>query len=71
MFVKQFLVVCETVSNCLLLVSSIVSACHDIDQWPSPIPGDTLNLPIMGTVIQVGDFLRLILCSKYLCLDGF
>ncbi|XP_025107449.1 protein DENND6A-like isoform X2 [Pomacea canaliculata] len=32
---------------------SLEAACHDIDQWPDPIPGDTLNLPIMGTVIQV------------------
>ncbi|KAK7499904.1 hypothetical protein BaRGS_00008752 [Batillaria attramentaria] len=32
---------------------SLEAACHDIDQWPSPVPGDTLNLPIMGTVIQV------------------
>ena len=28
-------------------------ACHDIDQWPDPCPGETLNLPIMGTVVQV------------------
>lgn len=28
-------------------------ACHDIDQWPAPNPGETLNLPLMGTVIQV------------------
>ncbi|RUS83833.1 hypothetical protein EGW08_008414 [Elysia chlorotica] len=32
---------------------SLEAACHDIDQWPSPVPGDTLNLPIMGTVLQV------------------
>ncbi|XP_041347796.1 protein DENND6A-like [Gigantopelta aegis] len=31
---------------------SLEAACHDIDQWPPPIPGDTLNLPIMGTVLQ-------------------
>ena len=30
-----------------------VSACHDIDQWPPPVPGETLNLPFMGTVVQV------------------
>ncbi|KAK2167268.1 hypothetical protein LSH36_30g02036 [Paralvinella palmiformis] len=29
------------------------AACHDIDQWPDPCPGETLNLPIMGTVVQV------------------
>ncbi|CAL1527157.1 unnamed protein product [Lymnaea stagnalis] len=32
---------------------SLEAACHDIDQWPLPVPGDTLNLPIMGTVLQV------------------
>ncbi|XP_059167731.1 protein DENND6A-like isoform X2 [Physella acuta] len=31
---------------------SLEAACHDIDQWPMPVPGDTLNLPIMGTVLQ-------------------
>ena len=31
----------------------LFSACHDIDQWPSPVPGETLNLPIMGRVVQV------------------
>ncbi|GFO44537.1 sarcolemmal membrane-associated protein [Plakobranchus ocellatus] len=31
---------------------SLEAACHDIDQWPSPVPGETLNLPIMGTVLQ-------------------
>jgi hypothetical protein len=29
------------------------AACHNIDQWPFPVPGQHLNLPIMGTVIQV------------------
>ncbi|KAJ8301413.1 hypothetical protein KUTeg_020400 [Tegillarca granosa] len=32
---------------------SLEAACHDIDQWPPPIPGDTVNLPIFGTVLQV------------------
>ncbi|XP_050414225.1 protein DENND6B isoform X2 [Patella vulgata] len=32
---------------------SLEAACHDIDQWPTPIPGDTLNLPMMGSVLQV------------------
>ncbi|KAH9508011.1 Protein dennd6a [Bulinus truncatus] len=31
---------------------SLEAACHDIDQWPMPVPGDTLNLPLMGTVLQ-------------------
>ncbi|XP_014782482.2 protein DENND6A isoform X4 [Octopus bimaculoides] len=31
---------------------SVEAACHDIDQWPSPTPGETLNLPIFGTILQ-------------------
>uniref|UniRef100_A0A8C5FSZ9 DENN/MADD domain containing 6B n=1 Tax=Gadus morhua TaxID=8049 RepID=A0A8C5FSZ9_GADMO len=30
------------------------AVCNEIDQWPSPVPGLTLNLPVMGTVLQVG-----------------
>ncbi|XP_076025266.1 protein DENND6B [Genypterus blacodes] len=29
------------------------AVCNEIDQWPSPVPGSTLNLPIMGVVLQV------------------
>ncbi|KAE8612667.1 hypothetical protein XENTR_v10012941 [Xenopus tropicalis] len=29
------------------------AACSDIDRWPSPVPGKTLTLPIMGVVIKV------------------
>uniref|UniRef100_H2YY45 UDENN domain-containing protein n=1 Tax=Ciona savignyi TaxID=51511 RepID=H2YY45_CIOSA len=29
------------------------AACHDIDQWPSPIPGQILNLPLMGLLLHV------------------
>jgi len=32
-------------------------ACHDLDQWPSPTPGETLHLPLMGSVIQVAHIL--------------
>ncbi|GIY16358.1 protein DENND6B [Caerostris darwini] len=32
---------------------SIESACHDIDQWPSPVPGLPLSLPLMGNVLQI------------------
>ncbi|KAL3851741.1 hypothetical protein ACJMK2_015454 [Sinanodonta woodiana] len=32
---------------------SLEAACHDIDQWPPPIPGESLSLPIFGEVIQV------------------
>ncbi|XP_074832671.1 protein DENND6B isoform X3 [Carettochelys insculpta] len=29
------------------------AVCNEIDQWPPPVPGRTLNLPVMGIVIQV------------------
>ncbi|XP_053113227.1 protein DENND6B isoform X2 [Hemicordylus capensis] len=29
------------------------AVCSEIDQWPPPVPGQTLNLPVMGIVIQV------------------
>lgn len=32
---------------------SLETACYTIDTWPAPIPGTTLNLPLMGTVFQV------------------
>lgn len=31
---------------------SIEAACHDIDQWPCPAPGEIVNLPLLGTVLQ-------------------
>ncbi|KAK7874564.1 hypothetical protein R5R35_013134 [Gryllus longicercus] len=31
---------------------SIEAACHDIDQWPCPVPGETVNLPLLGNVLQ-------------------
>ncbi|CAG7664882.1 unnamed protein product [Allacma fusca] len=34
-------------------ISVIESACRDIYHWPAPIPGQTLNLPLLGTVFQV------------------
>lgn len=34
-------------------VSSHLAVCKEIDQWPSPVPGQTLNLPVMGVVLQV------------------
>uniref|UniRef100_A0AAR2KPD7 UDENN domain-containing protein n=1 Tax=Pygocentrus nattereri TaxID=42514 RepID=A0AAR2KPD7_PYGNA len=27
------------------------AVCNEIDQWPPPVPGQTLNLPVMGVVI--------------------
>ncbi|XP_060770246.1 protein DENND6B isoform X5 [Neoarius graeffei] len=29
------------------------AVCNEIDQWPSPVPGQTLNLPMMGVILQV------------------
>ncbi|KAM3832687.1 protein DENND6B isoform 2-T2 [Vipera latastei] len=29
------------------------AVCSEIDQWPPPVPGQMLNLPVMGVVIQV------------------
>jgi hypothetical protein len=29
------------------------AACHNIDQWLAPLPGETINLPLIGSVIQV------------------
>ncbi|XP_005997825.1 DENN/MADD domain containing 6Aa [Latimeria chalumnae] len=29
------------------------AACNDIDRWPAPVPGKTLNLPVMGIVMKV------------------
>ncbi|OWF45695.1 protein DENND6A-like isoform X2 [Mizuhopecten yessoensis] len=31
---------------------SLEAACHDMDQWPDPVPGETVNLPIFGSVLQ-------------------
>ncbi|XP_028935254.1 protein DENND6B isoform X2 [Ornithorhynchus anatinus] len=35
------------------LVPCLEAVCNEIDQWPSPDPGRTLNLPVMGVVMQV------------------
>lgn len=32
---------------------SLEAACHNIDKWPAPVPGETLTLPLMGSVFQV------------------
>ncbi|XP_045867384.1 protein DENND6B isoform X1 [Meles meles] len=29
------------------------AVCSEIDEWPAPAPGQTLNLPVMGVVLQV------------------
>lgn len=38
------------------------SVCNEIDQWPPPSPGQTLNLPIVGTVLQVGQWGKGLVC---------
>ncbi|XP_060044838.1 protein DENND6B isoform X2 [Erinaceus europaeus] len=35
------------------LAPCLEAVCNEIDQWPAPTPGQTLNLPIMGLVLQV------------------
>nr|XP_004650465.1 protein DENND6B isoform X1 [Jaculus jaculus]XP_045007691.1 protein DENND6B isoform X1 [Jaculus jaculus] len=35
------------------LAPCLEAVCNEIDQWPAPMPGQILNLPIMGVVIQV------------------
>ncbi|KAK3558265.1 hypothetical protein QTP86_013931 [Hemibagrus guttatus] len=29
------------------------AVCNEIDQWPPPVPGQTLSLPVMGVILQV------------------
>ncbi|KAK2834683.1 hypothetical protein Q7C36_015384 [Tachysurus vachellii] len=29
------------------------AVCNEIDQWPSPVPSQTLSLPVMGVILQV------------------
>uniref|UniRef100_A0A8C7EIA5 DENN domain containing 6B n=1 Tax=Nothoprocta perdicaria TaxID=30464 RepID=A0A8C7EIA5_NOTPE len=36
------------------------AVCNEIDQWPPPVPGQTLNLPVMGVVIQVCNLVNLL-----------
>lgn len=51
--IKQDLL--DTFHNCLISFAffHMVAVCNEIDQWPSPLPGLTLNLPLMGVVLQV------------------
>ena len=30
-----------------------LKACHDIDKWPMPVPGEVISLPILGHLIEV------------------
>ncbi|XP_018566710.1 protein DENND6A [Anoplophora glabripennis] len=31
---------------------SLEAVCYNIEQWPPPVPGTTLNLPLLGSVFQ-------------------
>lgn len=31
--------------------ASLEAACHHLDQWPAPVPGQQLALPLLGTVL--------------------
>ena len=33
--------------------ASLEAACHHIDQWPPPSPGEMLSLPLLGTILKV------------------
>jgi len=33
--------------------AAVETVCHHIDKWPLPCPGHTLQLPVLGTVLQV------------------
>ncbi|KAM8778440.1 protein DENND6B isoform 4-T4 [Rhynchonycteris naso] len=35
------------------LAPCLEAVCNEIDQWPAPVPGKTLNLPVVGVVLQV------------------
>ncbi|KAM5250588.1 protein DENND6B isoform 2-T2 [Hipposideros larvatus] len=35
------------------LAPCLEAVCNEIDQWPAPEPGQTLNLPVVGVVLQV------------------
>lgn len=32
---------------------------REIDQWPPPVPGQTVHLPLIGVLFQVKDMLKL------------
>ncbi|XP_072327370.1 protein DENND6B isoform X3 [Scyliorhinus torazame] len=33
--------------------TAVLGVCNEVDQWPAPVPGKLLSLPVMGVVIQV------------------
>ena len=52
------------------------ASAKEIDQWPGPIPGGMLNLPLMGTVFQVTSFYANVVQNQFIliyllfCLAG-
>lgn len=48
-------------------ISLVFTVCHEMDQWPPPVPGLSLNLPVMGVVLQVSVLAR---GRLPLCLHG-
>ena len=44
---------CWTLLRLKGLLFFLTAVCHDIDQWPFPEAGHTLQLPLMGNVMQV------------------
>ncbi|CAB3369135.1 Hypothetical predicted protein [Cloeon dipterum] len=32
--------------------TSIEAACHDVDQWAPPLPGEQVSLPLLGEILQ-------------------
>jgi len=49
---------------------AVESACHCIDQWSLPEPGETLNLPFVGSMIHCRIPLRSDIPQKQLLLDS-
>ena len=35
--------------------AAVEAVCYQIDKWPAPCPGETLQLPVMGNVLQVSN----------------
>lgn len=46
-------------------LKSIEAACHEIDRWQLPLPGNTLKLPLFGHLIQVFVDLYYLVTSKH------
>lgn len=47
--------------------AAIETVCHQVDKWPTPNAGQTLQLPFLGNVLQVS-FIAIIVVS--LCAES-